>query len=63
MLMFEGKKRIVDIEYQTNELIPELPILKNSIVIMCIKCQRCFHSFGNCLFLTLILTGQWHSPY
>jgi predicted transposase/invertase (TIGR01784 family) len=32
MLMFEGKKRIVDIEYQTNELIPELPILKNSIV-------------------------------
>ena len=32
LLMFEGKKRVVDIAYQTNELIPELPILKNSIV-------------------------------
>ena len=32
MLMFEGKNRVVDIEYQTNELIPELPILKDSIV-------------------------------
>jgi len=32
MLMFEGKNRVVDIEYQTNELVPELPILKDSIV-------------------------------
>jgi predicted transposase/invertase (TIGR01784 family) len=32
LLMFEGNQQIVEIEYQTNELIPELPILKNSIV-------------------------------
>ena len=32
LLMFEGEQRVVEIEYQTNELIPELPILKNSIV-------------------------------
>ena len=32
LLMFEGDQRVAEIEYQTNELIPELPILKNSIV-------------------------------
>jgi len=32
LLMFEGEQRVAEIEYQTNELIPELPILKNSIV-------------------------------
>jgi len=32
LLMFKGEQRVVEIEYQTNELIPELPILKNSIV-------------------------------
>jgi len=32
ILMFEGDQRVVEIEYQTCELIPELPVLKNSIV-------------------------------
>ena len=32
LLMFKDEQRVVEIEYQTNELIPELPILKNSIV-------------------------------
>ena len=32
LLMFEGNQRVVELEYQTNELVPELPILKNSIV-------------------------------
>jgi len=32
LLMFEGDQQVVEIEYQTTELIPELPILKNSIV-------------------------------
>jgi len=37
LLMFEGEQRVAEIEYQTNELIPELPILKNSIVdVRCI---------------------------
>jgi len=29
LLMFEGDQRVVEIEYQTNELIPELPILNS----------------------------------
>ena len=32
MLMFEGDDQVVSIEYQTGELIPEIPALKNSIV-------------------------------
>ena len=32
ILMFEDNQQVVEIEYQSNELIPELPILKNSIV-------------------------------
>ena len=32
MLMFEGDNQVRSIEYQTGELIPQLPALKNSIV-------------------------------
>jgi len=32
ILMFEGNQQVVEIEYQTCELVPELPVLKNSIV-------------------------------
>jgi predicted transposase/invertase (TIGR01784 family) len=32
MLMFDGDRKIKNIEYQTGELIPEIPALKNSIV-------------------------------
>jgi predicted transposase/invertase (TIGR01784 family) len=41
MLMFEGDRKVVSIEYQTGELIPEIPALKDSIVDV-----RCTDSLG-----------------
>lgn len=35
MLPLEKRQQIVSLEYQTNELIPEIPLLKDSIVDVC----------------------------
>ncbi|MDR1581740.1 MAG: Rpn family recombination-promoting nuclease/putative transposase, partial [Prevotellaceae bacterium] len=35
MLPLKKKQQIVSLEYQTNELIPEIPLLKDSIVDVC----------------------------
>ncbi|MDR1583157.1 MAG: Rpn family recombination-promoting nuclease/putative transposase, partial [Prevotellaceae bacterium] len=35
MLPLAKKQQIVSLEYQTNELIPEIPLLKDSIVDVC----------------------------
>ena len=55
LLLFEGEQRVVEIEYQNSELIPELPILKNSMVDV-----RCIDRTGR----QFIVEMQMHwTPY